>query len=115
MSRLRREKRNGHGKIHFNVLGPSAQDDVMLGAAVEDRFLTLCELYLRVKGVRLPIPASLDRDFFRWRQMMVRHKHGDFRHTEAELQSVKTIAQWTVDQHNLLTGQPVQNIEWKEG
>lgn len=108
-------RRNGRPKkIHHNRLMPSGPDDVELATAVEERFLGLCNDYFRLQGVKMSIPPDLFNDIFRWREMRIRHKQGDFRHTEAELKSVKAVAQWTVNQNCLLKGQPLVSLEWKE-
>ena len=50
----------------------------------------------------------------RWRQMAVRHRKGDFRNSDAEYESIKTIAQWTVDVNCQIRNQPAKKIVWKE-
>lgn len=106
-------RRNGHSKrIHFNRLRPSVPDTIALADAVEVRFIELCGSYLRIKGEHLVPPRSLNQDMLRWRQMRVRHKHGDFRNTEAELQSTRAIAQWTVDVNRRIRNQEPMKIEW---
>lgn len=95
-------------RIHSDALGPSAQDDIALSDAVEERFLTLSGTYLRVKHEELPIPADMNYDMLRWRKMRVRHKRGDFRHSAAELKSVQVIAQWTLDVNRELRNQPAE-------
>ena len=91
----------------------STSDNISLAHAVEVRFLDLCQMYSRTHGVELPIPSDLNRDMYRWRQMRVRHKQGDFRHTEAELRSVRTIAQWTLDAKRELCGKPTEQLQWE--
>lgn len=93
-------------------LFPSNPDMITLAEAVESRFLTLCEGWLRKCGVELPIPKSMDRDMLRWRQMRVRHKRGDRRNTLAEIKSMKAVAQWTVMMNCELRGQPDKQIVW---
>lgn len=106
-------RRNGKQPTqHKDTLIPTLPDIYCLGKAVEERFLELCQAYLRIKGVELPIPLSLNRDMLRWRQMRVRHRAGDLRHTEAEFESVKTVAQWTVDENCSLRGQPRKVVDW---
>jgi hypothetical protein len=85
---------NNHRPVHTNVLVPSPMEAVRLGREVEQRFVRLLADWLRVRGERLVPPPNLDNDMLRWRQMRVRHKEGDFRHTEAELRSMEAIAQW---------------------
>ena len=99
---------------HGNMLKPSDQDTIALAMAVEDRFLDLCGLWQRVRGVEVefPIPESLNSDMLRWREMRVRHKAGDFRNTEAELQSVKAVAQFTLDMNCDLRGQEKKVLQW---
>ncbi len=99
--------------IHLNMLHPSCRDIISLGIAVEERFLTLCESWLRMRGVQLPMPKSLTKDMFLWRTMMVRYKKGDFRHKEAEEKSLKAIAQYTVDRNNELRCQEPKTIKWE--
>ena len=91
---------------HGNMLIPSTMDAIALAQAVEDRFLDLCGSWLRIKGVELPIPVSLNPDMLRWREMRIRHMKGDFRNTEAELKSTKVIAQFTLDCNCSLRNQP---------
>jgi len=98
--------------INFNLLRQSSLDTVELGRAVEDKFLDLMATYLRIKGECLAVPASLNPDMLRWREMRVRHKRGQLENTEAELKSVQTIAQWTVDVNMALRGQPTKRIQW---
>lgn len=95
---------------HGNALQTSTPDTVALADAVEARFLDLCGSWQRVKGVDLPIPASLDPDMLRWREMRVRHLRGDFRNTEAELKSTKAVAQFTLDMNCSLRNQPPQKL-----
>jgi hypothetical protein len=99
---------------HANRLRPSADDDFRLAEAVEQRFLDLCGAWLRVKGVELIPPKSLNREMFLWRTMRVRYRSGDCRHTEAELRATKAIAQWTLDCQCELRNQPKQILKWKD-
>lgn len=108
---MKSHKRNGKPR-HAEALKPSTQDIVALGMGVEERFLRLCKEWFRVKGDELPMPESLGKDLYRWRTMRTRHKGGDFRNTEAEFESVKVMAQWTVDMNCELRGQPPTRIEW---
>jgi len=105
-------RRNGK-YIHNNQLRPSSPDHVALGIAVDDRFVTVCERYQRTTGDQLFIPESLSKDMMRWRQMRVRHKKGDYRHTDAELESLHGIAQWTVTENEKICGQAISKpIDW---
>jgi hypothetical protein len=86
----------------------------LLGAAVETRFLDLCKSWIRIKQEEIPIPDSMSRDFFLWRQMRVRHAQGDSRNSESELKATKAIAQWTVNMNNILRNQPETVVQWKD-
>lgn len=39
---------------------------------------------------------------------------GDYRHRAAEMKALRTIAQWTVDVKNDLTGQPREVLQWDD-
>ena len=106
-------KRNGRGRIYFNKLAPSVPDTVALSQAVEDRYVELCGTHRRVRGGELVLPAGLDADVIRWRQMQVRFKGGDFRNTEAELRSVRAVAEWTVAVNAEVRNQEPQKIAWR--
>lgn len=95
---------------HGAMLQTSTPDTVALADAVEGRFLDLCGSWLRVKGVEMPIPSSLDADMLRWREMRIRHLSGDFRNTEAELKSTKVFAQFTLDMNADLRGQTKKKL-----
>lgn len=92
----------------------SSRDDVALCMAVQTRFLDLCGSHLRIRGTELVPPASLDQDMLRWREMAVRYKGGDYRHTEAELASLKEIATWTVAVNAQMRNQKMPHIVWRE-
>ena len=104
-------KRNGKA-IHGEALKKSSRDDIALAFKVEEGFLTICELWAREHGESLPIPKELDVHLFRWRTLRVRHRQGDFRSTESEKQSVRVVAQWTLDVNCELRGQPKKTIQW---
>lgn len=95
---------------HGSMLKPSEQDTIALAMAVEDRFLDICAAWRRVRGVDIPFPESLNVDWLRWREMRVRHKRGDFRNSDAELKSTKSIAQWTLDMNASLRNQKPQKL-----
>ena len=106
-------KNGKRNNIHTNVLIPSGMDETALCREVEKNFLTVCEKTWQVKGEQLSIPPSLDKNMLRWRTMALRYKSGDFRHTEAEFQSLKVIAQWTIDINCKLRNQPPKLLVWK--
>ena len=102
-----------NGQIHFNVLRPSTPDAIALATALEERFVDLCGSYLRIKGSQLIPPPSLDNDMLRWRQMRVRHKKGDFRNSDAELLSVRTICEWTLRVNAEIRNQKSVAVDWR--
>ena len=108
---MARKKKNNH-IIHTDVLVESVQDAIALGLAVEQRFLTLCEAYIAIRGVCLVPPPDLNADLFRWRQMRVRHKKGDYRNSADEIKSTQRVAQWTLDVNNKLRNQDPKVLEW---
>lgn len=111
---MRRSKKvNGKKVIHAKVLGASDPDLVVLGEAVQQRFLDLLGSWERVRGERLIPPAELDSDMLLWRTMVVRHRKGDYRNTADEENATKRIAQWTVDKQCELRNQPRKIIDWR--
>jgi hypothetical protein len=105
-------RRNGKPTRHPDRLIESPMDNVTLCIAVEDRFKTLLEQYFRVTGDQLAPPPSLAKDMYRWRTMAVRFRRGDYRNTDAELKSLRTIAQWTVDENCKLKNQEPKKVNW---
>ena len=102
-----------NGRIHFNILTLSTIDTVELCRAVQQRFLDLCEAFLRIRGVRLVPPTELDQSLLYWRQMVVRHKGGDYSNTDDELRATKIVAQWTVDVNRAMRNQKPLEVAWK--
>ena len=98
--------------FHKNVLTPSLRDTVELCRAVQERFLGLLETHLQIKGVCLIPPKTLDAAMVRWRTLALRFASGDYRNSEEELQSLREMAQWTVDENCLLRGQPLKKVDW---
>ena len=105
-------KRNG--KHIPGILLLSKPDDVQLAIAVERNFLYLCQMHVKQKGMELPIPDFISSDIRQWRALRVRHKVEDFRHSEAEMRSVKAIAEWTLEISAELRGQKKpEKIVWR--
>lgn len=96
---------------HRNVLVSSDQDAIALCFAVQDRFINLVDSHARIKGTPLIPPSDMDKALILWRQMAVRHKSGDFRHSEEEWQALKEIAQWTIDENRKMRNQPPIVVE----
>jgi len=105
--------KNGNAR-HFRKLLKSQPDDITLCQAVQEKFLELCGSWVRVKQQGIDIPQDVHADMFQWRRIITRHQKGDFRNTGAELQSLKSVAQWTVDMNCALRNQPSKTIEWKD-
>lgn len=97
-----------------DVLKPSKPDDIHLCEAVAHRILELQGLTVRLTGMDLVIPEELRRDQVRYMRMIGRFQDGDFRHTPSEMQSLKTIAQWTVDLNCMLRGQEPKIVQWAQ-
>lgn len=98
--------------IHLNPLYPSPRAVAVMVRALEPRFLEVCGAYARKHGEELEIPADLDADMLRWRELNARHRRGDYRNTADEAASLARIAQWTLDTKMDLCDQPRQQIDW---
>lgn len=102
-----KKNKKGNGRpVHTNILKPSNVDIVNFPLTVEGRFTELLDKWLQVKGERLLPPKDLTPDMVLWRQLMVRYRTGDFRHTTDELNATRRIADWTHQVHCDLTNQP---------
>ena len=99
---------------HFRMLHNSCNDDIALSQEVYGRFCDLCAAWEKIRGEQLIPPKDLDGDLLRWRQMAVRHKRKDYRNTDAELDSLHVVAQWTVNMNCDLRGQPRKEVKWRE-
>jgi len=97
-----------------DILKKSDPDLIALSLSVETRFKDLLGSYLRIRGVELIPPKSLDQDMLRWREMAVRHRNGDLRNTDAEKKSVRAIAEWTIRVNCELRNQSPKVIVWKD-
>ena len=104
----------GNGQvIHGDALKPSNPNFRELGEEVGQQFLTVCELYGRKSGGRpFPVPREMEVHFNRWRQMVVRHRKGDFRNSPSEWEAMKVVAQYVFDWHCKLRGQPSKALVW---
>lgn len=105
-------KSNGRDIRHSNALKSSNMGIIDLNDAVEYRFNDLCAVYFREKGMELFPPKHLDKDMFLWRTMAVRHKSGDYRHTDDEIKSLKNVAEWTLQENCKLKGQEYVPLDW---
>ena len=109
-------KGNGRARtVHTDRLAPSSREVLELLAALEPRFLTVHELYGRMTGGEpLSISSWMQQHFVRWRTVVVRHRRGDPRNTSSEWQSMKEVAQWSLDEHCRLRGQGSKRLIWTE-
>lgn len=105
-------KKNKTPAVHTNVLIDSSPATVTFIKVVNNQFIDVLNTYLRVHGVELVPPRSLDRDMLLWRTVVVRYKSGDCRHTQDEYESIKRIAQWIYEIHCGLTGQKYTPLEF---
>ncbi len=97
-----------------DILLPSDPDLAELAAAVEGKFLELCQFHRRVTGFDLTIPAELKDDALRWRRMVLRHRRRDFRHTPSEKKSTRAVAEWTLRVNCKLRNQVYVPITWRD-
>lgn len=97
-----------------DILLPSNPDLAELAAAVEGKFLELCQFHRRVAGFDLAIPEWLRQDALRWRRMVLRHRHGDFRHTSSEKKSTRAVAEWTLSVNCKLRNQVYVPMVWRD-
>lgn len=94
-----------------DILKPSNLDDRMFPAKVGEKFAQLRQEYRTKYGNDLIPPQPMRQDIVRWMQMLGRHENGDFRHTEAEFKSTKTIAQWLINVHREICNQPEVRLD----
>jgi hypothetical protein len=88
-----------------SALRPASYDEFQLCISLESRFKDLMAAHIRIKGVALPVPTSLDKEMVLWRQQAVRFKDGDKRTNQDEVIAVRAMCQWTVDENHHLRGQ----------
>jgi hypothetical protein len=93
-------------------LEPSSKDFQVLCETVEIKFNEVVNKFFRTNGEPPTIPEYVQKAMVRWREAILRHRQGDFRHTKSEELSVREVAQWTVDLNCSLTGNPIKKIEW---
>lgn len=105
-------KCNGQKNIYPNRLYPSHSETINGCILVDGDYRKLCRTYMIVKGIELFPPKSLMPDITRWREMIVRYNRSDWRNSEAEVMSLRAVAQWLVDINCELRNQPPKKIEW---
>ncbi len=87
---------------------------LVLSAAAVTRFDEVVNLHRDMMQRDAPISQELARDIRLWKQMLVRHSNGDFRHSDAEKRATRNVAQWTVDLNCMLRGQDSRTLTWKD-
>lgn len=101
--------------VHTNVLQQSHPVlDLRLGFAVEERFVTILNMWLRTKGEEIVPPVDYNSDMLLWRKMMGRFKRGDFRNTMDERKATRRIADWTLMKKCELVGEPYKPVDWSD-
>lgn len=87
--------------------------DITLIHEVSIRYYDLRDMHRRVLGTDLVPPTDLDGAFQRFNALKERcYLQNDFRMYADEKSSVRTIAQWLVDEKCRLCGQPTKEIPW---
>jgi len=107
---------HGNGQtIHGDMLKPSNPHYKGLLEEIGEQFLTVCELHGRQTGKpQFSVPKNMEQHFMRWRQMLLRHRKGDFRNSPSEWASVKEVAEYVYRWHCKLRGQPVKEMAWSD-
>ena len=99
--------------IHRSVLSRSHPILVIqLAFAVEERFTSLLNMWLRSKGEMITPPTYLDSDMLLWRKLVKRLRKGDFRNTPDELAATRRVADWTLLKKCELVGEVYKPIDW---
>ncbi len=96
-----------------DTLQNSTKDTVALTDAVADRYEDLARFSNRVEGA-FSIPNSLRPDFAQFKKVLMRHRAGDFRNSNSELKSIRSFAQWLVNENARLRNQKPKKIEWSD-
>lgn len=121
-------RRNGHkhralihtGKLHashpnmLQCLGLDCPHDgcaVRLAAEVEYRVRQVVDIYGKITGNQFKPDGDLKTEFLLWRSMILRHKGGDFRHTEKEYRAMGVNMQWSLDLNCKLKGQSPKKLD----
>ena len=91
----------------------SSPDQIAIVYELNQRLIELDGTLLRVRGSGLFVAPSLEKDFERFEEVKFRHQKNDFRHSAAEMQSVATIAQWSLDINSELRNQPRQVVDFQ--
>lgn len=111
---MSRRKKRKAAATHGDMLIPSNLDKRTLPMEIQPRFLDLCDLFYRLRGIELTPPAELVHDLVRWREVVLRHRAGDYRHKPSEWESTKAVAEWTAVLNAELRNQDKPVIEWRD-
>lgn len=91
-----RKKKRKSAYIHGSALLPADASLITGVRAVADSLAALKHATQRLKGIDLIQPPELDQDVIRFHTLLARFQDADFRYTEAELTSLKAVAQWSL-------------------
>ena len=98
---------------HVDRLELSKPDHIGLTRSVQEKVQELCGAYQRIRGEPLKFPSFLKEDVSRFRVLLDRYQAGDFRHKQSEIESVKLIAEWSLQVNSAIRNQgPVEVPEW---
>ena len=89
----------------------SSRDKIAFTVEVWKRFEKVLNLMERKRGV-VVIPPEVETALKPARTMALRHKRGDYRHTDSEMRQEQVIARWLVETWANLNGQPVPEIKF---
>lgn len=90
---------------------PSSRDKVAFTKELWPRFEKTLSLMERKRGI-VVIPPEVESALKPARKIYLRHRQGDFRHTDGEMRSEQVVARWLVETWAHLNGQPVPKINF---
>lgn len=102
-------------KVYPNLVdelnGSTCWDLSMLEGAfcIQERFIELADNFHKKWGFPIDIPSEIKSAIILWRQLFLRYRNGDFRHSEDERRAMAEVAQWSLDENRKLRNQdPIQ-------
>ena len=90
---------------------PSSLDKQAFTKEVWARFEKVLDAMHKFHGV-VVIPPEIERAMIRARPLALRHRRGDQRHSELEMQNEQVLACWLVSTWAELHGHPVPRIQF---
>jgi hypothetical protein len=85
---------------------PSSADKRAFTKEVWARFEKVIDMMHKRRGI-VVIPSDIESAMQRARPIAIRHRRGDFRHSEVEMQFEQVLARWLVQTWAELNGHPV--------